>query len=181
MIQLTPPPGLSKADFRQWLISSRREFIKLTPVSTLEQKNINLVLQLQIFFRQYAQRSGHWGSFKPLKDEPKISDLYLGLKAQLPQVSYEWFFPEVKNETDMEFSGLNEKELNGILIPGLAFSARGERMGRGKAYFDRYLQRSKTVLKVGVSYEEFVFDTLPTEAHDIPMDFLVTDHKIYKF
>lgn len=181
MIQLTPPPGLSKADFRQWLISSRREFFKLTPVSTLEQKNINLVLQLQMFFMQYAQLGGHWGSFKPLKDEPKILDLYLGLKTKLPKVSYEWFYPEVKSETEMEFSGLNEKELNGILIPGLAFSARGDRMGRGKAYFDRYLQRSKAVLKVGVSYEEFVFDALPTEAHDIPMDFLVTDHKIYKF
>lgn len=181
MIQLTPPPGLSKADFRLWLISSRREFFKLMPASILEQKNINLVLQLQNFFKQYAQVGGNWGSFKPLQDEPKISDLYLGLKAQLPQVSYEWFFPEVKNETEMEFSGLNEKELNGILIPGLAFSAQGGRMGRGKAYFDRYLKRSKPVLKVGVSYEEFVFEALPTETHDIPMDYLVTDHKIYKF
>lgn len=70
-----------------------------------------------------------------------------------------------------------EKSL--CIVPGLAFSKKGERLGKGKGYYDRFLMQfsGKTV---GVSLEETVYESIPTEKHDIKIDYLVTENKIYK-
>lgn len=64
-----------------------------------------------------------------------------------------------------------------VLIPGLAFTLLGDRLGKGKGYFDKYLSSLK-VIKIGVCFEEQIIPALPTEAHDVQVDFVVTDKKI---
>lgn len=66
-----------------------------------------------------------------------------------------------------------------LLIPGLAFTTKGERLGRGKGYFDRFLSMYKG-LKVGVAFSDQVFEQVPTDEHDELLDYLVTDKDIYK-
>lgn len=60
-----------------------------------------------------------------------------------------------------------------ILVPGVAFSPDGWRLGRGKGYYDRLLNRISG-RRCGVAMEFQVFSELPHEAHDIAMDFLLT-------
>ena len=60
------------------------------------------------------------------------------------------------------------------LVPGIAFSRQGVRLGRGAGYYDRLLAGSNGV-KVGLSYEDRVFDWLPSEEHDVKMDYLLTE------
>lgn len=63
------------------------------------------------------------------------------------------------------------------LVPGVAFSPHGQRLGRGRGYYDRLLSHPDFtgVKKVGCAFRYQLFPTLPTEPHDILMDDVVTD------
>jgi 5-formyltetrahydrofolate cyclo-ligase len=59
-----------------------------------------------------------------------------------------------------------------IVVPGIAFSSTGARLGYGKGYFDRYLTSGSC--KVGVCMDEFLVESLPTEPHDVLMNRIIT-------
>lgn len=59
------------------------------------------------------------------------------------------------------------------IIPGLAFDPEGTRVGNGAGYYDRFL-KDYGFLKIGVCYQKFLWERLPKEACDIPMDLIVT-------
>lgn len=60
-------------------------------------------------------------------------------------------------------------EIDLIVVPGVAFTAAGERMGRG--YYDRYLsQPGMHAVKVGVCFAHQLVGELPVEPHDVRMD-----------
>ena len=64
-----------------------------------------------------------------------------------------------------------------LLIPGLAFSLKGERLGKGKGYYDKYLDNFKG-LKIGLAFNEQIFPSVPVEAHDHLMDWIVSDSEV---
>lgn len=66
-----------------------------------------------------------------------------------------------------------------ILIPGLAFSEKGDRLGRGKGFYDKYLAHYHGI-KVGICFFDQLQELLPTEEHDVALDYIVTDKKIIK-
>lgn len=59
------------------------------------------------------------------------------------------------------------------IIPGMAFDTAGNRLGRGKGYYDRLLPRLDCT-KVGICFPFQLRDAVPHEAHDIPMDAVAT-------
>ena len=59
------------------------------------------------------------------------------------------------------------------LIPGLAFSSRGERLGYGKGIYDNWLAKSKGK-KIGIGFSFQVLKTIPTEPWDQPLDAIFT-------
>ena len=68
-----------------------------------------------------------------------------------------------------------EKETNPILVlvPGLAFTKKGKRLGRGKGYYDKYLARLNKKAGIGGVCLQFqLVDDLPTDENDIRMDFI---------
>ena len=65
------------------------------------------------------------------------------------------------------------------LVPGLGFARNGGRLGRGAGYYDRLLAGSNA-LKIGLAYEERVFERLPAEEHDVRMDYLLTETGLAK-
>lgn len=74
----------------------------------------------------------------------------------------------------------NLDQLDYCLIPGVAFDKFGNRMGRGKGYYDRALARYNG-LKIGVCYSvQYTEEELPTETHDLKMDYIVTEKFIVK-
>lgn len=62
-------------------------------------------------------------------------------------------------------------EIDLIVVPGVAFTAAGERMGRGRGYYDRYFSREGMhAVKVGVCFAHQLVGELPVEPHDVRMD-----------
>lgn len=66
-----------------------------------------------------------------------------------------------------------------ILVPGLAFDRSGGRMGFGKGYYDRLLDNTRCI-KIGLCYDFQLHNTIPTQSHDVMMDFVVTEKEIVK-
>lgn len=67
-----------------------------------------------------------------------------------------------------------------IVIPGLAFDLKGNRLGHGKGFYDRLLKETKG-FKVALAFDEQVTEELPTESHDVPVDLVLTDTHTYTF
>lgn len=62
------------------------------------------------------------------------------------------------------------------ILPGLAFTLDGKRMGYGGGWYDRFLSAADPLsVKLGVAYRFQIVDDLPTEPHDMPLDGVVTD------
>ncbi|RUM29094.1 MAG: 5-formyltetrahydrofolate cyclo-ligase [Aquifex sp.] len=72
---------------------------------------------------------------------------------------------------------VNPKDVDLIAVPGIAFDLEGYRLGFGKGYYDRLLKKIKG-LKVGVAYSFQVFDRLPRDAWDVPVDVLITEKNV---
>jgi 5-formyltetrahydrofolate cyclo-ligase len=61
-----------------------------------------------------------------------------------------------------------------IIVPGVAFDNKNNRLGRGKAYYDKLLKGSKAFM-CGVCFNYQIIDTVPTSDYDIKMDLVITD------
>ncbi len=72
------------------------------------------------------------------------------------------------------------KEVDVFLVPGVAFTASGKRLGRGGGYYDKLLSKYPDTLKIGITFNERIMQNLPTESHDISMDYVFTNDKYYK-
>ena len=61
-----------------------------------------------------------------------------------------------------------------MVVPAVAFTRKGERLGRGKGFYDCYLSREGfRAYTVGVCYSHQLLDSLPTEPHDCRVDEVV--------
>lgn len=144
--------------------------------------------QLVSFF---ADKQGIWTLFSPLKDEPNLVHL-------LQESSHiQWVFPVVISKSNMVFKKLKDvnqwvtsawgidepsdsseqvacQNIDGVIVPGLAFDRRGYRLGRGGGYYDRFLENFKG-LKLGVTFSETLsMEALPSEPHDQQLDIIVS-------
>lgn len=61
-----------------------------------------------------------------------------------------------------------------IVVPGMAFDRTGNRLGRGKGYYDRFLSQHPAVPKIGICFSFQLVGAVPTEANDIRMDEVLT-------
>ena len=72
-----------------------------------------------------------------------------------------------------------------VAAPGLAFDRQGNRLGRGKGYYDRFLIRarreSSSITVLGICLSEQLVEAVPREDHDQPLDGLVTETETILF
>ena len=71
-------------------------------------------------------------------------------------------------------------EVDVFLVPGVAFTVSGKRLGRGGGYYDKLLSKYPDTLKIGITFNERIMQDLPTESHDISMDYVFTNDKYDK-
>jgi 5-formyltetrahydrofolate cyclo-ligase len=60
-----------------------------------------------------------------------------------------------------------------VLVPGVAFDLNGNRLGRGRGFYDRILATASGV-KCGVAYDFQLVEKIPTEPHDAKVSFVFT-------
>lgn len=75
---------------------------------------------------------------------------------------------EPSREEDID---INDVDL--VLVPGVAFDLSGNRMGRGKGFYDRLLAKAKNIYKIGICFDFQLVDYVPTDEFDVLMDKVV--------
>lgn len=129
--------------------------------------------------------------FAPLRDEVQIGSLMQRIKCRV-------VVPRVEGD-EMEFYDLasgalaegafgimepqcgelvEPRKIDVMVVPGVAFTPSGDRLGRGKGFYDRYLSREGfRAYCVGVCYPHQMVDELPVEPHDRRMDEVVSGNE----
>ena len=70
-------------------------------------------------------------------------------------------------------------EIELVIVPAVAYDRSGNRLGRGKGFYDRLLSSTKAT-KVGVGYEFQIVDEIPAEPHDVKMDMVITQKTVIR-
>ena len=65
------------------------------------------------------------------------------------------------------------------IVPGLAFDREGHRLGRGKGYYDALLEHAPGVT-IALAHNFQLLNEVPTEVHDVSMDYIVTENQVLK-
>lgn len=65
-----------------------------------------------------------------------------------------------------------------IIVPGVGYDPAGNRVGRGRGFYDRLLADSKAT-KIGVAYDFQVVDEIESEPYDVRVDIVITDRNYY--
>lgn len=131
------------------------------------------------------------GLFMSLPDEIRTQEFVQALAAEkrvaLPVVEgddmrFEYYTPAEGLHTGS--FGIDEpsrgqlclpEEMDAVVVPGVAFDRAGNRMGRGRGYYDRWLATAPaSLVKIGICYPHQLLDTIPHESHDIAMDYTIS-------
>lgn len=108
--------------------------------------------------------------FSPMRGEPDIAPLAVAAHDAGKQVV---IIPSnIRDEATLQLPFAPEV----IVVPGLAFSGDGHRLGRGGGFYDRLLAgRARGAFKFGVCFRFQLGPSIPHEQHDISLDVVVTD------
>lgn len=102
----------------------------------------------------------------------------------LPTVAGDDIIPvELRNDTAFATGDFNIMEPQSepysgsfdlIVVPGVAFDGNGNRIGRGKGYYDRFLSHHPDVKRIGICFDFQYIEKVPTEDTDIIMEEVIT-------
>ena len=111
--------------------------------------------------------------FDSLPGEPDTSSWIEWCRAH----GHEVFLPRVDGlDLGVMPGDVDPATLDAVIVPGLAFTPDGRRLGQGGGHFDRFLPRLRAdCLTIGVCFAEQVLDDLPTSTHDVHVRHVVTD------
>jgi 5-formyltetrahydrofolate cyclo-ligase len=71
--------------------------------------------------------------------------------------------------------------IDALLLPGVAFSLDGLRLGRGGGYYDATLAAQPRALRVGLAFDLQILPALPEEPHDARVDVVATEARLLLF
>jgi len=163
--------------------------------SIIELRSVSELIASKLFEMDKIKNANRIFAYYPLKDEVDILPLLLHYREVKPV-----FLPRVVNNNVIMYrftehklqrdekgilapaaDGLNDVPSVGdvILVPGIAFDRKKNRIGRGEGFYDRYLtSHGIDAIKIGIIFSEFLFDSLPFDEKDIPMNLVVTHNEI---
>jgi len=75
-----------------------------------------------------------------------------------------------------------ENKIDVVFVPLLAFDKKGNRVGYGKGFYDRFLSKCRPeIIKIGLSLFEAEEDLIETHIADVPLNYCITPKNIYNF
>lgn len=108
--------------------------------------------------------------YLPVTYKEKIAFRKYHSSTKLTESNYGIFEPIGDDIRDYSFVNL-------IIVPGVAFDRKMNRLGRGKGYYDKFLPQIKAP-KVGICFDFQLLDAIPTDDQDIKMDYIVSENDL---
>lgn len=176
---------MNKEQLRKIMIKKRKTIINKKELSTII---VNKLLSLDIY-----KKSRVVAIYNSMKDEVDTSYLIKeAIKEKiilLPKVTgNKIVFIKINKWTKYLKSDFGVLEPIGdiyndiidlIIVPGLGFDNKLNRLGFGMGYYDKFLSQ-EDIYKIGLCFDEQIVDSIPTESHDIKMDMIITKNRVYK-
>ena len=111
----------------------------------------------------YPRIEGDWLALHTVRSPLELQPRQWGLREPVPEAA----------------SAVAPDSLDLILVPGIAFSRGGARLGRGRGFYDRLLSTLPArVFKIGVCFDFQIIPELPTEPHDQHVNLVATESGI---
>lgn len=180
---------MEKPELRERLMKARNA-LPLTQRNDLDHQ-----LHLQLWQLPQYQAAGFVMTYLSFNNEintwPVVEQAWAdGKRVAVPKVRKypkEIVAIEIKSKQDLEpglwsiqepvaDEAIAPRELDLIVVPGLAFNQQGFRLGYGGGYYDRFLPQTKA-FKVGFCYQQF-FGDVPVLPWDQPVDLVITAEKL---
>lgn len=187
-------PGLTgeKRIFRKTALEKRRA------LSNTERTNHSSMIQKLLFDFSVFREAKRIFAFASMPDEVQTNEILAGMLEAGKEVS----IPLITGPRKMEAAAfsdmadlipekygiltvkpekrriLDPSELDFVLVPGVAFSKNGIRLGMGGGYYDNFLKRASSAFRLAVVYGCQVFDTVPQEPWDEQVDAILTEKGI---
>ena len=103
---------------------------------------------------------------------PRVEDDIMRYYDYHPDRMTEGAFGILEPVGDMEVA---PETIDLMIVPARAFTPQGDRLGRGGGFYDKYMSfEDFRAVKYGVAFSCQIFDTLPVDPHDIPVDEVFT-------
>lgn len=165
--------------------------------NSLDIKNISLLICENIKNQESYKKSKNILGFYPFNNEISLVELF-------KDSSKNWFLPSIDISTKEMFihpykhhdkmienkfkvpepvtlKEINFEKIDLVFVPALMADKKGHRLGYGAGYYDRFLPYLKTsCIKILPLPDKLFIETLPSDEHDIPVNFIVTE-KIVNF
>lgn len=159
-----------KAQLREQILSARK--LRITNDADLFTKNLlKVVAELKpkrVAIYQAYKSEPQTANFIKSVDSPVLVPITIDSENLI------WQFFETEQPAELDDGDL-------VFVPALAVDKSGNRLGRGKAYFDRTLKKCPAgVLVYAVIFEEEFLDLIPTEVHDRKVSGVVSEAAIHK-
>lgn len=82
-------------------------------------------------------------------------------------------------EPKKRYRRLPLEKIDLVIVPGIAFDTKGNRIGFGKGFYDRFLKKvPERILKIGLAFELQVVEAIPKALSDISVDKIITEKRI---
>ena len=146
------------------------------------------------------QKAGLILSYMPTYDEADVSGLNHSLRAMGKRLCYpvtagggimSAYEPDSPDDFAVKRYGILEPitgrskpvspgDIDAIILPCVAFDDKLRRLGHGAGYYDRFLPLCKKAVKIAAAFALQQLDEIICDSHDISMDLVVTEEKIFK-
>jgi len=182
---------MEKEDFRRKALEKRKN------LSEIDRKNKSKEILLKIVEQPEFQNAENilcyvnFGS--EVETEELIKKMFKNKTIIVPRVNHEqsmldlckinsledleksaWQIPEPREDNCKHFDIQN---LDLAILPGTAFDKKGNRMGYGKGFFDKLLEK-KIIPTIGLAFDNQLYNEIPHEEHDKKVDKIITEKKI---
>lgn len=187
---------MSKAELRKKYKNLRKELSR-EAIDTLSLEIANQALSIDIWDRQY------YHIFLPIKRLREIDTTYLLSilsgkdkhillsTTQFKEGTMKHYLLTDSTPISINAYGIPEPEggieisadkIDVVFIPLLGYDLKGNRLGYGKGFYDRFLSSCRPdIIKVGLSLFEPEQKPIEIQATDIPLTYCITPKKVYKF
>lgn len=177
----------------------RKKFIYLrNSLSKAEIEYKSKIIQERFIRSNEFKRTPSIGLYFPIGSEVRTDLIMRESKKQLKDIAFpkvlgkNIVFVKYKCDVKSEFIrarfgimepvGLEEIDIQLVVVPGVSFDKCGNRIGYGKGYYDKFLQSHRIVISIGLSFESQIFeDVIPSDDHDQKINALITERNSYYF
>lgn len=165
-----------------------------------EKENLSSVIVDKFFenFQEELKNAETVMSYMDFKNEVSTKELnkkflQMGKTLLIPRISEDKsrIIPVVFNEElkrgnfgILESKGAEfTKTIDIVIVPGIAFNSKGERVGFGKGYYDKFFaeRKEKNILKISLAYEFQIDNRFCGEEQDKKIDILITQKRVIRF